>query len=700
MVEFAADFESSKELFYKEKEDSLFVYKYNEKDDELMPYPFVKRKIDKEKSKTWVYLWGLETLDMEHYFVGYDIHSFIKFILEYPEDMKIYFHNLKFDSSFIIYQFLKKPNVYKQLLPEVNKWFNKDITKENLNIFEFYDDSKEMSVIKWFKQEGYIDKSELCLCDKILYQISVNSMGVMYSIKIYVMKEDEKLHKIEIYDSLKLLNFSIKELGKNFLNEPDFEKEEYDYDLVRLENRPDLLTDKDFSYLKRDVDILAKSLKLFKSSSDIQGSIDKNTIASLALDEFKSILYQKVRKKTNPTNRQKENVFRKLCPILPKRVDDFVRRSYKGGFCYVHPKIQNKVNERKGMCVLDVNSLFPYIMKSKAVPYGMPKHSFSDKIEIPKDESGEEYDYYFVRLIVDIKLKENKIPSILLKNSDFKDDFNDKFMSNELELNEYVIDSDGSIELILSKDDYELMHTQYNVNKEFIQETMYFKSVEGLFEDYIEKWEKVKIEATKNKDKTRRSIAKLFLNSLYGKFGSKCLNVFKFYDLNESVISLKPQLEKLDDPIYVPIASAITAGARRKTIETSQKILDFGLKKYGEYLYYYSDTDSIHTGLNLDDCVECLGEEVDINNSGVFGLWKPEAKDIVKSKFIRPKTYLEESETEGMLTGVAGMPKEIQKKLTWDSFSTGESFLGKLRPVQVQGGILLLDDIFTLKELK
>ena len=83
MVEFAADFESSKELFYKEKEDSLFVYKYNEKDDELMPCPFVKRKIDKEKSKTWVYLWGLETLDMENYFVGYDIHSFIKFILEY-----------------------------------------------------------------------------------------------------------------------------------------------------------------------------------------------------------------------------------------------------------------------------------------------------------------------------------------------------------------------------------------------------------------------------------------------------------------------------------------------------------------------------------------------------------------------------------------------------------------------------------------
>ena len=90
MVEFAADFESSKQVVYKEKEDSLFVYKYNEEEDELMPYPFVKRKVDKENSKTWVYLWGLETLDLKEYFVGYDIESFIKFILEYPEDMKIY----------------------------------------------------------------------------------------------------------------------------------------------------------------------------------------------------------------------------------------------------------------------------------------------------------------------------------------------------------------------------------------------------------------------------------------------------------------------------------------------------------------------------------------------------------------------------------------------------------------------------------
>ena len=105
MVEFAADFESSKEVVYKEKEKETFVYKIAENEKTKVKYlqsvPYIKRKIDKQKSKTWVYLWGIETLDLQDYHVGYDIKSFIDFILSYPEDMKIYFHNLKFDSSFI-----------------------------------------------------------------------------------------------------------------------------------------------------------------------------------------------------------------------------------------------------------------------------------------------------------------------------------------------------------------------------------------------------------------------------------------------------------------------------------------------------------------------------------------------------------------------------------------------------------------------
>lgn len=704
MVEFAADFESSKEVIYKEKEKNTFVYKVVEDEEtkkkKLTIIPYVKRKIDKQNSKTWVYLWGVESLDLKEYHKGYDINSFIEFILSYPEDMKIYFHNLKFDSSFILYYFLSDTVKFKQLIPEINKAaynFNKYTNESNDHIFEYVDDSKPMGMERFFKMKGYIDGDGNCTTSKTFYQTSVNGMGVFYSLKIYHMREGHPLHKVEIYDSLKLLNFSIKKLGTDFLNDPNFEKEEYDYEVVRKENCPEELTEKDYSYLKRDIDILAKALKLFKESSDIQGSIDKNTIASLALDEFKTILYQKVRNKTNPTNRQKENVFRQLCPVLSKRVDSFVRTSYKGGFCYVHPAVQNKVNVREGMCVLDVNSLFPYIMQSKAVPYGEPKHTF----EVKKTKTGcietpEDYDYYFLRLVVNFELKPNKIPSIMLKNADVITEFNDYFMA-DLPLNTYLEKSDGPIELILTKDDYELMHEQYNVKSEKFVECFFFKSVEGIFEEYIDKWSKIKIEAGLKGDKSRREIAKLFLNSLYGKFGSKCENVFKFYDMNENVLTLKPQLEKIDDPVYVPMAAAITAGARRKTITASQKILDYGFNKHKKVMYFYSDTDSIHTGLTLEECIECLGDEIDKKDTGVFGLWKAEAKDVKRSKFIRPKTYLEESESKGMLTGVAGMPKDIQKLLTWDSFQTGFSFLGKLAPCHVQGGILLLDDIFTIK---
>ena len=210
VVEFAADFESSKEIVYKEKELTTFVYKmFEEKDNDgnvikkLKSIPYVKRKINKQNSKTWVYLWGIETLDLKEYHKGYDIKSFVDFILSYPEDMKIYFHNLKFDSSFIIYYFLQNTNNFRQMIPECNKatyGFNKYVNEENDYIFEYVDDTKSMSMDRFFKMQGYIDKDNTCTRTMTYYQTSVNGMGVFYSLKIYHMREGHPLHKVEIFD--------------------------------------------------------------------------------------------------------------------------------------------------------------------------------------------------------------------------------------------------------------------------------------------------------------------------------------------------------------------------------------------------------------------------------------------------------------------------------------------------------------------
>lgn len=44
-----------------------------------------------------------------------------------------------------------------------------------------------------------------------------------------------------------------------------------------------------------------------------------------------------------------------------------------------------------------------------------------------------------------------------------------------------------------------------------------------------------------------------------------------------------------------------TAYAREKTIRTSQAIKDYSLKKYGIDLYCYSDTDSVHCLLPIEE---------------------------------------------------------------------------------------------------
>jgi hypothetical protein len=67
--------------------------------------------------------------------------------------------------------------------------------------------------------------------------------------------------------------------------------------------------------------------------------------------------------------------------------------------------------------------------------------------------------------------------------------------------------------------------------------------------------------------------------------------------------------EEVKDPIYLPIASFTTSYARRKTIETSQKIRDYTMKKYGKDYYIYSDTDSIHCLLDVEEIEEDEDDE-------------------------------------------------------------------------------------------
>ena len=140
----------------------------------------------------------------------------------------------------------------------------------------------------------------------------------------------------------------------------------------------------------------------------------------------------------------------------------------------------------------------------------------------------------------------------------------------------------------------------------------------------------------------------------------------------------------------MPIGIFITSYAREKTIRTSQAIKDYSLEKYGKDLYCYSDTDSIHTLLPIEELKQfCEIDDV------ALGKWAWEAS-FDKARFVRQKCYLESINGEVKIT-CAGMPKECYKFVEWNKFKQGFTCGGKLTFKHVVGGVKLVETLFTIK---
>lgn len=168
---------------------------------------------------------------------------------------------------------------------------------------------------------------------------------------------------------------------------------------------------------------------------------------------------------------------------------------------------------------------------------------------------------------------------------------------------------------------------------------------------------------------------------------------YKIYDELEN-LEEKEKIKKLNDGgLYIPIACFITAYAREKTIKTSQKIKDYSIEKYGVDKYVYSDTDSIHCLLDIEEVKQfCEIDEIKL------GAWAHEGT-FSRAKFIRQKCYLEEIDNEIKIT-CAGLPKRCYSQVDWKKFKTGFTCSGKLTFSHVKGGVILTETDFTIIEEK
>ena len=439
--------------------------------------------------------------------------------------------------------------------------------------FKFVDDKKK-----------YKDKT---------FSTIISDMGMFYNIEVIFKKFSKTYRKASFFDSLKIIPFSVSEIAKSF-NLP-ISKLEIDYMKPRPKNPT--LTKEEIEYIKNDVKIVAMALEVL-----FEKGLTKMTSASNAIHDYKKIL-GKFR-------------FQHFFPELDFDVDSDIRQSYKGGFTYLNPLYKEKDVENG--ITLDVNSLYPSVMYEKELPFGEPVF-FKGKYKEDKT-----YPLYIQRLTCSFELKKNKIPTIQIKHDRFN------FLSNE-----YLTSSNHQIvALTLTSIDLKLFFEQYNVYDLNFESGWKFKSIKGLFKDYIDKWIKEKNEGTIEKNKGKRTRAKLMLNSLYGKFAKSMVMCSKEPYIVDDIVYYDMQDEKQVKGLYIPVATFITAYAREKTIRTSQAITDYSIKKYGIDKYIYSDTDSISTTLSIDEVKQfCEIDDVEL------GKWAWE-NSFEKAKFIRQKCYL------------------------------------------------------------
>ena len=606
-------------------------------------------------------------------------------------DVVVYHHNLKFDGAFIL-SFLKNSSYWHE------------------DSEEAYTDNGEYAGQRFTKKPTRKMR-------KGTYKYSISDKGLWYTITLKLAR-----HTIEFRDSLKLLPFSVRKIGKDFKTE--HQKLEMEYEGFRYPNCP--ISTEERTYIANDVLVMKEALMFM-----FEQGHDQLTIGACCLSEYKK----------QYTSDEWNNKFPNLYEV---KIDnegietfgDFVRKSYKGGWCYVVPEKAGLEYRKKGT-TCDVNSLYPSMMHSDSgnrYPVGYPTYF---KGNIPEEALADDK-YYFVHVKTRFYIKENMLPTIMIKNNPWypsrewlasSDAVDMRLPRDERYLLEnrtrWVINEARQVvparpDLYLTMTDWELLQKHYNLEDCEIIDGCYFDTEIGLFDDYINKYAEIKM----NSKGAMRQLAKLFLNNLYGKFATSIDSSYKMEFLNENGELRSYVVNGYDKiPGYIPIGAAITSYARRFTITAAQANY-YGPDKPG---FIYADTDSIHCDL--------LPEQIKgaPKHPTKFNHWKYETCwDF--AKFLRAKTYVEhvthedEEEVENPYYNVkcAGMsdhckdlllwsierncPADEYKKLdeeetefvdtvrTFKEFDIGLTIPGMLKAHNIKGGVLLKKGLFKMRE--
>jgi len=411
-----------------------------------------------------------------------------------------------------------------------------------------------------------------------------------------------------IKDTILLLPSSLEDLSKSFLPEEDRKKALPDgRKLKQVGFQPWTVDHREYAVY--DVTSLAGILRGFCKELGIDGTSLKTTLPSMAFS-----IMQKM------SNEWKgENGYYDKWKATSIEMDKFYRKLYSGGRIILPTHI-SILSVGVDTISFDITSSYPYQM-TKTLPIDGTPHNrikgFMDTIKVFP---------YFVSVTV-----EDYYPHIpIIKNEHTHGKNRGANYFPQGNVTGWLCDEEH--EYLLKQQKRYGFKIQYN-------ETIYWKTHGKLFKSFVDKYYAVKREGDeKNKivgkngkslglGNAQRTVAKLLLNSSYGKLAQRLEAIMEFFTFGECE-GLEDEREERDHMHQnTQIASFITARARAHLYE----ICGF----YGEENIMYTDTDSVKVSLSAY-------EEKGEFNCGIdpkdLGGWKGEGY-YTKLKVRAPKQY-------------------------------------------------------------
>lgn len=361
--------------------------------------------------------------------------------------------------------------------------------------------------------------------------------------------------------------------------------------------------------------------------------------------------------------------------------EQFIRDSYCGGRTEVFaPYIKEGFH-------YDVNSLYPYVMKTFPMPYGKPTMYKGDKArEMFK------YWYNFGQgagfMEIDIHIPDTlHIPPLPVKRM------------------KKLIFPVGNIKGTWTFEEIKMaLEVGCKIIK--IHRCLFFDKVDYIFKDFVSFYENIK----NNSEGAKKVFAKLMQNSLYGKFGMR--------RVRKTLLDID-QLEQCEKRLdtkgyrYIVLENPLIDGEKFIEAEIASKapyiqphiaayvtslariVLYKGLMEQQEKGYVaYCDTDSIACKTKMDDSK--------VHNKE-YGKWKLES-EIVEGIFLQPKTYWEkhgelEEDAEGNLVNVEtkkfkGIPSRKMEDITSETYKKIFSKLQDLQKRIAAGEVISKDEAY------